>query len=211
MRRYEQFNYLTDSNESLQEQTDEIFLEKIKEIKNLSKINKDTLYDAIYMARGRGRRTEMDQKKIDKKMNQKEIEKKMKLHMKWLRSGGKLGECADFRGYDLRDADFRDANFCGADLCGADLCGADLCGADLEFSCLPLWCGSLKVHIDDKQAKQLAYHLVSAGLYSKNTSEETKRELSKLVDFANGFHRVEECGRLEPYENEKIQKPEGQL
>ena len=59
-----------------------------------------------------------------------------------------------------------------------------------------LWCGSLDVHFDDIQLYQIACHLVRAGLYSKNASEETKKELSKLIDFANKFHRVEQCGEI---------------
>ena len=74
---------------------------------------------------------------------------------------------------------------------------ADLHEADIDFSCLPLWCGSLSAHFDDRQLKQIAYHLVKAGLHSKNASEETKAELKKIVNFANGFHRVGECGKIE--------------
>lgn len=102
---------------------------------------------------------------------------------------------------DIRRADLSGANLSGAklnmvDLRGTDLKEADLSGADLDFSCLPLWCGSLNVHFDDRQLYQLAYHLVRAGLYSKNASDETKDELSKLIGFANKFHRVEECGEI---------------
>lgn len=129
---------------------------------------------------------------------------------------------ADLRGADLRGADLRNANLRGADLSDADLSNANLynanlsnanlynaslfnanlrnanlSGAGLDFSCLPLWCGSLEAHFDDRQLKQIAYHLVKAGLQSKNASEETKRELAKLAAFANGFHRVEECGMIE--------------
>ena len=103
---------------------------------------------------------------------------------------------AYFFGADLRDADLRDANLYGADLYGANLRDADLCGADLDFSCLPLWCGSLTAHFDDRQLTQIAYHLVKAGLNSKNASDETKTELAKLIDFANKFHRIDECGKL---------------
>ena len=83
-----------------------------------------------------------------------------------------------------------------ANLSGANLSGADLRWADLDYSCLPLWCGSLSAHFDDKQLAQIAYHLVKAGLNSKNASEETKLELEKLIDLANNFHRVEECGKI---------------
>ena len=106
---------------------------------------------------------------------------------------------ADLRGADLRDAyfgdaDLRDANLSGADLRDANFCHADLCDADLDYSFLPMCCGSLSAHFDDRQLKQIAYHLVKAGLQSKNASEETKQELAKLIDFANGYHMVEECG-----------------
>ena len=104
---------------------------------------------------------------------------------------------ADLRDADLRDADLRGADLHDADLHGADLRGADFLGADLDYSFLPLWCGSLSAHFDDRQLRQIAYHLVKAGLNSKNASEETKTELAKLIDFANGFHRAEECGRIE--------------
>ena len=111
-------------------------------------------------------------------------------------------ERANLRGAYLRDANLeganlRDTNLEGADLRGANLRETDLRGADIDFSCLPLCCGSLTAHFDDRQLKQIAYHLVKAGLHSRNASEETKAELSKLIDFANGFHRVDECGRIE--------------
>lgn len=118
---------------------------------------------------------------------------------------------------DLRSADLRNADLCNADLWNADLQATDLCNADLryadlwnadlryanlqdtnlDFSCLPLWCGSLSAHFDDRTLTQIAYHLVKAGLRSKNASKETKAELSRLIDFANGFHRVNECGAIE--------------
>lgn len=116
---------------------------------------------------------------------------------------------ADLRDADLRDADFREANLIEADLRGADLRGAnlsganlkdaDLCDADIDFSVWPLWCGGLDVHIDDRIAIQLLYHLVRNVLYSKNTSEELKSLLSQkeIVKVANQFHRVDWCGRIE--------------
>ena len=103
---------------------------------------------------------------------------------------------ANLLGADLQRANLLDADLRGADLRDADLRGADLRDADLDYSCLPLWCGSLGAHFDDKQLKQIAYHLVKAGLQSKNASEEAKAELAKLIDFANGFHRVQECGKI---------------
>ena len=115
--------------------------------------------------------------------------------------GAYLGR-ADLRFADLEDANLRCANLegaylGGADLRGADLRGADLRGADLDFSCLPLWCGSLSAHFDDNQIIQIIYHAVKAGLNSKNVSEEVKVELSKVIGLANRFRRAEECGRIE--------------
>ena len=104
---------------------------------------------------------------------------------------------ADLRLSDLRDADLRDADLRRADLRGADIRRANMIKSDLDFSCLPLWCGGLDINIDDRQAKQIAYHLVRNVLYSKNTSKEAKEAVKPLVDFANGFHRVEECGKIE--------------
>ena len=159
-------------------------------------------------------------------MKANELKKILELHAKWLNGeeGGKRADLsdadlsdadlsgADLRRADLSDADLRRANLSGADLGWADLSDADLSGADLgradlsdadlgkadlDYSCLPLWCGSLSANFDDRQLKQIAYHLVKAGLQSKNASEETKAELRKLIPFANGFHRAEECGMIE--------------
>lgn len=84
----------------------------------------------------------------------------------------------------------------------AGLRGADLSGADLDFSCLPLWCGSLSAHFDDRQIIQFLYHTVKAGLSSPNVSADVKRELSKMVELANRFHRVSSCGVISPYKEE---------
>ena len=131
-------------------------------------------------------------------MRTNELEKILELHAKWLNDekGGERANLshADLSGADLREANLSYADLSHADLSDADLRGADLRGADLDYSCLPLWCGSLSVNFDDRQLKQIAYHLVKAGLQSKNASEEAKAELRKLISFANGFHRAEECG-----------------
>ena len=147
-------------------------------------------------------------------MNQTELKKILENHLHWIKEDCENWEDmrANLRGADLREADLSGANLSEADLRGADLRWAnlreanlreaDLSGADLDYSCLPLWCGSLKTNFDDRQLIQIAFHLVSAGLYSKNASEEIKAELSKLIDFANRFHRVDECGRIGKGEGE---------
>ena len=109
---------------------------------------------------------------------------------------------ADLQGANLQGADLQGAYLQRANLQGANLQGANLQGANLDFSCLPLWCGSLSANFDDKQLIQLAYHLVSAGLNSTNASDFTKKELSKLVDLANKFHRAEECGLIDKVEGD---------
>lgn len=97
----------------------------------------------------------------------------------------------------LNRSNLRKADLWKANLLGADLCNADLREAKLDFSNLPLWCGSLETNFDSKQLKQIAYHLVKAGLQSQNATEEDKVELRKLIDYANQFHRAEECGIIE--------------
>ena len=131
-------------------------------------------------------------------MEQEKLQEILKKHKKWL-NDEEDGERANLHRADLRGADLRGADLHRADLSEANLREANLFGANLDFSCLPLWCGSLFAHFDDRQLKQIAYHLVRAGLQSKNASEETKKELSKLIDFANEFHRAEECGGIEPW------------
>ena len=101
--------------------------------------------------------------------------------------------CADLRYADLRKADLR-----GADLRGADLRNADLGGADLDYSCLPLWCGSLLANMDDKQVKQLLYHTLSIVKHSNNVSKTLKDALltEQNVNIAKEFHRANECDNL---------------
>lgn len=155
----------------------------------------------------------------NKKITREELEQFLRKHKLWLESkeGGERANLswanlswADLSRADLSRANLSRANLSRADLSmadlsGADLSGANLSGANLDYSVLPLWCGSLKANFDDKQLTQIAYHLVKAGLNSNNASEDTKAELAKLIDFANNFHRVDECGKIEKennYENQ---------
>lgn len=139
-------------------------------------------------------------------MKANKLEKILELHAKWLNGeeGGEIANLkrADLRGENLRNANLRNANLKRADLRRANLAGADLRwvnlgGADLDYSCLPLLCGSLSANFDDRQLKQIAYHLVKAGLQSENASEEAKTELRKLIPFANEFHKVGLCGFIQ--------------
>lgn len=99
---------------------------------------------------------------------------------------------ADLWRADLQYADLRGANLWRADLRGANLKYADLWRANLDFSCWPLWCGSLDVKVDVSIARQLAYHLCRLDCDDK----EYLKVREAMIDFANQFHRAEECGEI---------------
>jgi hypothetical protein len=115
---------------------------------------------------------------------------------------------ANLQGADLRDADLQGANLQGANLQGADLRWADLRWANLyqanliwanlrwvniDFSVLFLGCKSFDFKDNGKIARQLAYHLCRIDC----DDEEYKEMRNSIIDFANQFHRVDECGKLE--------------
>ena len=103
---------------------------------------------------------------------------------------------ANLRGANLSNADLRGADLRGADLRGANLRGADLRGADLDYSCYPLWCGSLHFKADKRLACQLAYHLCSM----QCDDADYIKMRNSILGFANQFHRVDECGELKERE-----------
>ena len=103
---------------------------------------------------------------------------------------------ANLIGADLRGANLRGADLRGADLRGANLRGADLRGADLDYSCYPLWCGSLHFKADKRLACQLAYHLCSM----QCDDADYIKMRNSILGFANQFHRVDECGELKERE-----------
>lgn len=71
---------------------------------------------------------------------------------------------------------------------------ANLECANLDYSCWPLWCGSLRnVRIDKRIFAQLAYHLCRVIV---DDDDECKAAQRTLYPIANQFHRVSECGRL---------------
>nr|DAH37240.1 MAG TPA: pentapeptide repeat protein [Caudoviricetes sp.] len=141
-----------------------------------------------------------------------ELKKILEKHQKWL-EGKPDGERANLEYADLEDANLEDADLRGANLRGANLRGANLRGANLEdanlrganlrganledanldFSCWPLWCGSLDVKVGARIAAQLAYHFCR--LECDDTEYIEAR--NAIVDFANRFHRADECRKLE--------------
>ena len=145
------------------------------------------------------------------KISDDELNEILANHKLWIDSNSKYGNHANLSGADLRGADLNganlndanlhyanlnDANLSGANLNGANLSDANLHGANLDYSCLPLWCGSLSANFDDRLIIQFVYHIVKSGLNSTNTSDEIKSELAKLIDLANRFHNVNECGKI---------------
>ena len=106
-------------------------------------------------------------------------------------------DVAAFNAY-RREAEFAPVDLTDANLTGANLRGADLTGAILDFSALPLWCGSLRMKTDERQRKQIAYHLASLFVHADNVTDEEKAIYSAIATYANGFHRVGECPKLEP-------------
>lgn len=155
-------------------------------------------------------------------MTQEELQTILEKHKKWLNDvlGGERANLeganlrsADLRGANLKGAYLKNANLKGADLEYVDLAGAnledanleaanlevanlkdtDLRGANLDFSCWPLWCGSLRnVRIDKRIFAQLAYHICRVIV----DDDECKAAQRALYPIANQFHRVNECGRL---------------
>ena len=123
-------------------------------------------------------------------MDRARLNEILEKHKKWL-NGEKDGVRADLRHSDLNHI---------------DLSGIDLSHSNIDYSCWPLWCGSLNVHIDDRIARQLLYHLMRPCLVSPNVSEDFKRALftPELIAEANKFHRVEDCGQIySPFEDEE--------
>lgn len=128
-------------------------------------------------------------------------------HEKWL-NDEEDGERANLRSANLRDANLNHANLSGADLRGADLRGADLNdadlrGADLDYSCWPLWCGSLNAKGNERLVIQLLYHTMRLAQNSV-ISDELRGALfsEELIQQVNDkFHRIEECGEIKGVES----------
>ena len=127
------------------------------------------------------------------KMEQAKLRKILDEHKRWIETNQSEGSRADLQGADLRGADLRGADLWRADLRGADLWRANLWGADLDYSCWPLWCGSLDVKVDKKIAVQLAYHFCRLDC----DDPEYIKTRNAILSFANQFHRVNECGMLQ--------------
>jgi hypothetical protein len=107
--------------------------------------------------------------KIISKSKIKEI---LKLHIEWL-NNKEEGERAN--------------------LTGANLTGADLRGANLWITQWPLWCGTRKVRIDLKIARQLAAHFCAV----ECDYPEYKKIRKLIIKFAMKSHVSEELELIE--------------
>ena len=95
-------------------------------------------------------------------MTRTELSEILERHRKWL-AGEAGGQRADLRGAKLSDTVLR--------------------GADLYKSCLPLWCGGLRITLDRRQMAQLIYHFCSMECEDLEVQELQK----SMYEFANEF------------------------
>lgn len=116
------------------------------------------------------------------KISEDELREILEKHEKWLNDDTN-GEKANLLWVNLLWVNLRED----------DLLEADRREADIDFSCLPLWCGSLDITVDKQIAAQLAYHFCRLTC----DDEEVKSAQKMLAPLANQFHRVEELGRIE--------------
>ena len=101
-------------------------------------------------------------------------------------------EC--FSSANLRCANLSYANLSSADLSSANLSYADLSSANLDFSSgISFRCGSFDFRADMRLAAQLAYHFCRIDF---GDCKEALEAQGALIELANKFHRVDECGVL---------------
>jgi uncharacterized protein YjbI with pentapeptide repeats len=131
-----------------------------------------------------------------KKLTKKQIAKFLEDHKKWLLNNEEGNRAdlsradlsrADLRGADLSRANLSRADLRGANLRDANLRGANLRDANLDFSCWPLWCGSLGVTVDKKIAVQLLYHFCSLQCDNVDVIAAQK----SMYTLANEMHRYD--------------------
>lgn len=91
---------------------------------------------------------------------------------------------------NLSNSDLSYANLSNSDLSHADLRNANLSGANLDYSCWPLWCGSLNAKADEALCSQLAYHLARL---MQNSGVSLDISISEL---ANKARQIKDHGLL---------------
>ena len=106
-------------------------------------------------------------------MTQEVLSEILAKHELW-QKGKKEGKLANLQYASLQDADLRGANMQEVNMLNANLRKADMRGANIDYSAWPLWCGSLKAHVDDRIAIQLLYHALSVVQHSPYVSKKNK-------------------------------------
>ena len=135
----------------------------------------------------------LEQQAIWQKINNEECPNLEDANLEGIDFKGADLSYANLRGANLEYTDLRGVDLRGADLKGAYLKGADLRWANIDYSCLPLWRGSLGVKVDNQIVYQLLYHVCSLDC----GGDEFKEIKDKIKIYANKFHRVKECGEIE--------------
>jgi uncharacterized protein YjbI with pentapeptide repeats len=103
---------------------------------------------------------------------------------------------AELNGAKLNNAKLNYAELIGAKLNNAKLnnaklIGAKLNGAEFDFSCLPLWCGSLHMITDRRFRAQISYHLFDMLKNAPDLSDDEKKIMEILKPYANEMHRTD--------------------
>ena len=78
----------------------------------------------------------------------------------------------------------------------ADLRDANLRGANLDYSCWPLWCGSLFPIIDKRIACQLLYHAMMAMQWCDDSEVKEFLANKQAIALANQCHWADDCGKI---------------
>ena len=163
-------------------------------------------------------------------MTQEELDKTIQLHQKWLNNdpegvranmsganmrstnmrdanmSGANMRSTNMRGADMSGANMRDADMRWADMSGADMRDADMSGADIDYITIKLWCGTLRIRIDNRITSQLLYHVLSCVEVSPDVSDDIKKVLlsPEVVVIANQFHHCKsgEVPKIGDYHND---------
>jgi len=122
-------------------------------------------------------------------LKESELSQILKKHEKWLNEEPD-GERADLQGANLQGAYLQGAYLQGAYLQGAYLQRADLQRANLDYSCWPLWCGSMNVKVDKRIAQQLAAHFCVIDC----DDPDYQKARALILEYAKGSHRAIDLG-----------------
>jgi len=109
---------------------------------------------------------------------------------------------ANLKFANLKSANLESANLKFANLESANLESANLKFANLDMSCLPLWCGSLKMKTDIKIRTHIAFHFASLISNCDNSTDEEKQIYANILEYVNRFHSMD-VERLKVLENEQ--------